>query len=941
MNWAHAATGLGCLILTACSSLSGPKVKTLGQVTALRSPGDGNWLLAATPRLLRFEPSAMPAVDLPLAIAHYDALASSALDTRSRIEAQRRAAYLRIRIAETQAGDEAQATLTQAIKALEMLLQEHASDPNQDLTRYQLARAYQNQGDVERASANLRALKQPDLAPELHNDVTFRLAELDFQRGQFAQAAAHYRAVMDSAPDGPFYPMAQYKLGWSEYRKGAPNAALDVFGQMLEQRLPEDVQNAALETFETLLSSQDPWLSDALRVSALSLAALGGVSAFSEHFGASSEEPDHAPLLYLALAQLFQSKNMVSSSASTYAGFAQRHPLHRLAPQFEQRQIGLFLEGGFAEDAVRSMGQFAQRYAPQAGFWQQHAVDVSVMQQVRDYLATLSRHFHALSQASTDAAPSHRTQARQWYQKALAWFPDDPGRSESHFLLAELLQIDRQFADAADHFMQAAYDAPGYARASEAAYAAVLTYQALSERSSGAQDASEKAIQAGLKLTDHFPDHPQWQAVIIRVSEQLVDKQDWSRAAEQAERALGRLQDRTDLQRTAWSVLADARFAMGAYEAAENAYAELLSLTADETDSDVIERLALSIYRQAEAARSAQSLTEAAEHFLRIGQRAPQASIRMEADLDAAAAYIGAKQQKLAEPVLERMLLRQPKHPLATEAQRKLAAVYEGNGKLLAAASSYTALSHSAALDMPLRQAAAWRAAELYDSAKAGPLALSAYADYARRFAEPLDQALKARQRLAVLSRDQQGDLIAYAGFLQELVNAEQTAGQGRTTRTRLQAAQAALELGRLEAARASGMTIGGALERSLLARQAQMQRAIGWLRQAADADYAEVTPAALFAIGVCYGNFAHALLHADAPAGLSELEIEELSFMLEEQAYPFEELAIEMHERNLAYLQDGLWNVWIDRSAQALAELVPAQYAKREQLVQRYDPFL
>ena len=51
----------------------------------------------------------------------------------------------------------------------------------------------------------------------------------------------------------------------------------------------------------------------------------------------------------------------------------------------------------------------------------------------------------------------------------------------------------------------------------------------------------------------------------------------------------------------------------------------------------------------------------------------------------------------------------------------------------------------------------------------------------------------------------------------------------------------------------------------------------------------------------------------------------------LEEEAFPFEERAIEVHQKNLELLASGVYNPWIDKSLARLAELVPGRYAKSE----------
>ncbi len=52
---------------------------------------------------------------------------------------------------------------------------------------------------------------------------------------------------------------------------------------------------------------------------------------------------------------------------------------------------------------------------------------------------------------------------------------------------------------------------------------------------------------------------------------------------------------------------------------------------------------------------------------------------------------------------------------------------------------------------------------------------------------------------------------------------------------------------------------------------------------------------------------------------------------LLEEQAFPFEEKAIEIHEANARRAAEGVYDEWVQKSYTALAELKPARYARTE----------
>jgi hypothetical protein len=93
----------------------------------------------------------------------------------------------------------------------------------------------------------------------------------------------------------------------------------------------------------------------------------------------------------------------------------------------------------------------------------------------------------------------------------------------------------------------------------------------------------------------------------------------------------------------------------------------------------------------------------------------------------------------------------------------------------------------------------------------------------------------------------------------------------------------------------------------------------------------AEVTAAATFYIAEVYFNFSAALLNSERPDGLSAAEKADYELVLEEEAYPFEEQAIDVHEKNFELLVGGIFNPWIQKSLDKLAEVMPGRYAKNE----------
>ena len=77
--------------------------------------------------------------------------------------------------------------------------------------------------------------------------------------------------------------------------------------------------------------------------------------------------------------------------------------------------------------------------------------------------------------------------------------------------------------------------------------------------------------------------------------------------------------------------------------------------------------------------------------------------------------------------------------------------------------------------------------------------------------------------------------------------------------------------------------------------------------------------------------EFSTSLMESERPAGLTEAERLDYEMVIEEEAFPFEERAIQIHEQNFELLAGGIYNPWVQKSLDQLAVLMPGRYAKNE----------
>ncbi len=936
--------------LSACQTLSIKETppSTVGSIAAhkdLTSTFGLKYLVAKTPSLVNVQSSEPITPDTRIALAQYDELLQLAPDPLTLAEALRRSADLRVQIAD--AGEDADGVeLSRAIAAYQRILNEVPSYPHSDRVMYQLARAYQLSGDNDRATAQLRELGQRYPESERTADGMFRAAELLYARGNYAEAATAYATVVTFGPDNHFHDIAQYKYGWSLFQQSKYIDALPVFMAVLDRELPKGTLD---DVSAALSAANDGFASDTLRVVSLSFASLGGGVAINDYLKQAGSEPRYTVLLYDALGRLMLDKQRYSDAAETFTAFIDQHPQHALAPAFQRRAIDAYGDGRFTERVIAATERYVDDYAPGAAYWKEKTPSEEVLTRVRSDLETLGKHYQAQAQQLTPTEDAARktqfTRAAEAYRRLLQWFPQDPQIAAISLLYADALLDSGQTLQAAQQYAQTAYTYPDYSGAADAGYASVQTYQRLIAEadpqagSSVRQPALHQAIDAGLRFAERFPDHAQRAATLARSAENLFELQDYDRAIEIAEQVL-QAQPPPAAQRSALSVIADARYALQQYPDAETAYLALLRQVDvdDPLRPSMSERLATSIYRQAEVARSDGDLRSAADTFLRIGRLLPDAPIRATADYDAAAALVTLEDWPAVEQTLEGFRRRNPQHALIADVDKKLAVAYQKDNKPARSAEAFLRIAQRASETVETRRSAAWLAAQQFDASGEAAPAINAFEYYVMTFPRPLAPTLDALQRLADMARDNQHDRARQTRWLQAIVDTDRGAGAERSEHSREMAATSLLTLGRLQASDALAIRLSAPIDASLPRRKAATESAIALLDQAATYGFADITTAATFELGTVYREFGKALMQSERPRNLSDLEREQYDLLLEEQAYPFEEKAIEAHEANLKRIGQGLWDPWIRRSASALSDLSPAKYGKNEHREMIYE---
>lgn len=825
---------------------------------------------------------------------------------------------------------------TRAIATYQKILTDYPWYERNDQVLYQMARAYDELARPDEAMKVVERLiaEYPD--SRYVDEVYFRRGEYFFVRRQYLDAEEAYQAVVHMGDGSEFFELALYKLGWSLYKQELYEEALHQYVALLDYKLATGYDFDADYTGDPD-EGEERRVADTFRVISLSFTNLGGPEVLNEYFSAYGKR-SFEDRIYRNLAEFHFDKRRFNDAAEVYKAFVELNPLHRVAPHFSMRVSEIYAEGNFPLLVVESKKEFARRYGVKAEYWQYYEFDSmpDVVAYLKTNLVDLAGHYHALYQEETleEDRPGNYAEALHWYEEFLTSFDQDEQAPGINYQLADLLLENGDFAAAARQYERTAYDYPAHDRSAEAGYAAIYAHRQNLEQITGAELPSARlaTVDSSLKFAETFPDHEHAARVLGAATEDLYAMQDYERAI-----AAGRWlidaypQAETALTRMAWMIVAHASFDTANYPDAEEGYAAVLALTApdDEERQLVVDNLAASIYKQGEQARLLEDYAGAADHFLRIKTAAPTSEIRAAAEYDAAAALIHLESWVAAADVLEDFRSSFPEHELAGEATEQLAVVYENAGELNRSAAEYERVALDA-VDPAVKREAMLVAGDLYEQAGSKTEALRVFEQYVDGYPEPVETALEIRHKVAV-AYNQRGDEEAYLAQLRAIVDIDAREADARTDRTRYLAGTSALVLTLPLYDDFKVLRLTQPFEKSLAEKQRRMDLALSGFEALVSYEVGEVTAAATYYIAEIYGDFSESLIASERPAGLNAADLAAYELVIEEEAYPFEERSIAVHQENLELIRAGVFNPWVERSLDELAVLMPGRYGKHE----------
>lgn len=853
----------------------------------------------------------------------------------------------------------------EAIRAYRNILEKYPDSPDNAEVLYQLAKAYDLEGNQDEAMEMLAELTRRHPYYAHIAEAHFRMGDIHFNNEAYAQAERSYRFVLEQE-EPRLATNARYMLGWSHYKQRQFRRSLVEFSRVLDDLM------AGRADVESLADGERPVAKDTIHSISLALDKVGGAEAIPSLPHVVGQP--YTWLLYDHLGEYYREKELFESAAGSFRHFIANHPDSIRAPGLHDKIIQTYIDGGFPSLALEEKATYVRAYGIRSSYaGNTDGLYPEVREPIRTYLDELARYHYSQgqmlqtddpeerpelasaaelrSEPTTDNEEALDPEARQAYIKAADYyaeyaqtFPQDERIDEVVYLKSESLFLAERYLEAVPGYEQVAYSPLGdsaQAHASDAGYAAIIAYQehiaGLPEGHADIQPTQARAVDSMLRFAGQFHADNRAVAVLTNAAEYLFNLSEYRRAlAVSSQLVDDNPQLDPSLKETAFGIMAHSQFQLTRYADAADSYRQQRERIPQDTEEyrAVTERLATSLYRHSETLDEQGDQDATVVQLLKIKTLAPEAALRVPSQYEAVTLLISMEQWPRAIDELQELMAIAPEHELAVEFPRRLAFAYEQQESWALAGERYEALAAEDP-DDEIRREALFLAATMYENDKNYEQALGLFRDYANTYEVPTDVLMEARYKLAV-NYARLGDTRRQLFWLDRLV--EGGAEFEASERNRWLTAWASIQYGDHYARSFNEYRLSVPLVESLPEKNALLQSAASRYEHAAEQGILEFTSMSSYKTAELYRELARALRDSPVPGSLSSEQRGMYRELIAEQASPFDELAAEFHQANIDRAWEGRFNQWINQSFTAMRALAPSRFDKSEVIVSYGD---
>lgn len=808
------------------------------------------------------------------------------------------------------------ASLQNAQKLLEQTLKDYPNAKTNDQSLYQLARLSDQLGEQEKSLAALREIVQKYPRSAHFAEAEFRIGEFEFMGANYLPAEAAYSSAILSTGSDEFYERALFKRGWARYKQGLFSEAADDYIAALDKH--------QFAEYDSLKQSEKDQYNEYFRGLGLNLANLQNTQELQTYLSSKVDEK-YIFASYDAVTQIYLEQERYSDAAEATEQFIKNYPNSSEQPYAQLKALEIWQSGKFKQRFAETLASVYAKYNQKSTYWATHR-DAKIQEK---FFNSLREHIlNAATNSQDEYLASHNPKdlenAKLWYSRYLENYSGFARQDKVYGMYAELLVDAGTTSDALKYFELAAYDGD-IILDKEAAYATITETSNLFSQNPSNSALLKKHIHYVLLSGQLYQGEVRYQKSVLHAQQLALNNNMAQESILLANSLPDSANDQLLYDASVMKSLAYIQLEM--YRDAETILNDLIKLNKRTSDQQQLtNNLALAIYKQAENYTKQGQNDAAIQEYARISKRAPTSEIAPKGLYEAILISMKTEKWSSAISLIQDFQQLYPKNDLNKDATRQLSIAYLNAGDSIKAAQAFEKMSTQEE-NQDAKMASLWKAAEIYESKGNTDNAIKAYVSYAEAYPRPYPQYIESMYKLTQLfnTSNQQDKVVVWQ---EKISSADKLASKDlKSARTNFIVATSALANATRMQRKFESVKLAEPLAETLKNKKKLMQDAIAAYGQVSAYNEASSITQATFEIATIYQHFSSALLSSERPKSLKGEELEQYNILLEDQAFPFEEKAIEFFELNLAHTKENISNDCINQSLANLRKLYPVKY--------------
>ncbi|TQV76406.1 tetratricopeptide repeat protein [Aliikangiella marina] len=815
--------------------------------------------------------------------------------------------------------------IKKSVELYTLSLRDYPKAKGNDKILYQLAKAYDQLGQSEKSFSKLLQLSTEYPNSRYYIETQFRIAEHYFSLTDYDAAEGAYTEVIIAPKNEIFYEKALFKRGWSRFKQAYYEDAIDDYSQALTYHNFGEI--------ETLNKSERERFDEYFRAIALTVANLGGASYLHEFF---QDKPDNQYLYhtYSVLSDIYLKQERYSDSVNVLNEFIKQYPQSIHLPSAQLKIVNNWQAGGFSKNLFSAIEALYQKYHVNNTYWKNFD-DVNkkkrIHQSIKEYVLLMSEYYH--SRYQKNELTENYTKAATWYQRYLNDYESYARQDKVYFNFAELLRQNSNLTKALNYYELAAYD-DELILDKQSSYLTITLTDKLYKTTKSAEKGVilNKHLRYVERFAELYPEDNRISNIIANATQLAYTNSQFESTIKLASLLKNEISNSQDAYKI-HTLKAQAYFRLDQYAEAESAYKSLLTYPqiTSKTKKEFTNRLALSIYRQGTKIQDTDK-GEAIHHFMRISDIANTSEIAATGMYDGISLMVNTQQWEQTVSSIQRFQKLYPKSKYNQDLTKKLSIAYLNSDQKIKAAEQFEKIS-SFEKSRDIQMTALWQAAELYESKGDIASAIRSYSKYADTYRQPYAQNMEAMSKLVelfALSKNSKN----VSKWQSRILKADKSSSkEDRTDRTNYIASMTALQMARDKNNEFRSHKLVAPFKVNLRRKKNAMQSAVKLFGRASSYGIPDATTESTYAIARIYQDFSQALLNSERPKSLQGEELEQYNILLEDQAFPFEDKAIEFYEVNLSRIKNNIFDDWVSKSLSELKTLFPVKYGRKSKI--------